>query len=244
MNDLEILEALVSISSSSTLMDTVQNSAGLDTSCSSSSTAVDTQSTLDTLGTSGTCTVINPLSSKTTKKKQFTCPDCSKQFTQQAHLQIHMRKHTGERPFHCSFPNCFKSFTQLGIYTFYLGNLKTHERKHTGERPFTCPFCFKSFSQMGNLKTHEQLHLGVRPYLCEVLGCGKRFTQLGNLKSHQIKVHSSNGSTTSGGVTKKRKTMSSPLEDCIELDGPMIDSLDEHQLLKDLKAVIDKNVNK
>jgi uncharacterized Zn-finger protein len=57
--------------------------------------------------------------------KKYKCTECDKSFTQQAHLQIHFRKHTGERPFHCSFPNCFKSFTQLG-------NLKTHERKHTG----------------------------------------------------------------------------------------------------------------
>lgn len=117
-------------------------------------------------------------------ERVYSCPDCEKSFTQQAHLSIHQRKHTGERPYLCPYEGCGKKFTQFG-------NLKTHERKHTGERPFKCPFpgCGKAFSQMGNMKTHLKLHDGVRPYPCNVSGCTKSFTQLGNLKSHQIKVH-------------------------------------------------------
>ena len=68
---------------------------------------------------------------KKRKNRVFECLDCGKSFSQQAHLSIHSRKHTGERPYICGFEGCLKSFTQLG-------NLKTHERKHTGERPFEC----------------------------------------------------------------------------------------------------------
>jgi len=112
--------------------------------------------------------------------KDYVCELCkpNKRFVQLAHLRIHQRKHTGERPFVCSF--CNKSFAQLG-------NLKTHQRKHTGERPFSCSICFKTFTQSGNLKAHELLHQGVRPFICE--WCDKTFTQSGNLKTHQLKMH-------------------------------------------------------
>jgi len=112
--------------------------------------------------------------------KDYVCEICkpNKHFIQLAHLRIHQRKHTGERPFVCSF--CNKSFAQQG-------NLKTHQRKHTGERPFSCPICYKTFTQSGNLKAHELLHQGVKPFICE--WCDKTFTQSGNLKTHQLKMH-------------------------------------------------------
>ncbi|KAI9352809.1 hypothetical protein BDR26DRAFT_849896 [Obelidium mucronatum] len=118
----------------------------------------------------------------TLDEKKFPCTeaDCTATFAQLAHLKIHLRRHTGERPFVCTF--CDKTFNQKG-------NLKTHERKHTGVKPFKCqhPGCTKEFSQQGNLKTHEKIHLNVKQFTCEQ--CSKSFSQFGNLKSHIQKVH-------------------------------------------------------
>ncbi|KAJ2855167.1 hypothetical protein GGI22_004232 [Coemansia erecta] len=85
------------------------------------------------------------------RRKQFVCTvsGCGKVFFQRAHLNIHIRSHTGYKPYACPHPGCGKSFPQLG-------NMRTHERTHTGDRPFQCSVaaCQKSFTQRGNLKTH------------------------------------------------------------------------------------------
>lgn len=85
------------------------------------------------------------------RRRKFVCTvlGCGKVFYQRAHLNIHIRSHTGYKPYACPYPGCGKSFPQLG-------NMRVHERTHTGDRPFPCdmPGCGKAFTQLGNLKTH------------------------------------------------------------------------------------------
>ncbi|KAI7352424.1 hypothetical protein KC319_g7315 [Hortaea werneckii] len=126
-----------------------------------------------------------PTTTRTTKaKKRHHCdlPGCGKTFTQKTHLNIHLRAHTGSKPFLCRHPTCNQRFTQLG-------NLKTHERRHTGERPYQCTTCGKRFAQHGNVRAHQIVHTDAKPFLCKLDHCTKQFTQLGNLKSHQNKFH-------------------------------------------------------
>jgi hypothetical protein len=41
-------------------------------------------------------------------------PDCNKSFYQKTHLEIHIRAHTGAKPFECKAPGCGQRFSQLG----------------------------------------------------------------------------------------------------------------------------------
>ncbi|KAJ1848076.1 hypothetical protein IWW55_004155 [Coemansia sp. RSA 2706] len=85
------------------------------------------------------------------RRRQFVCTvaGCGKVFYQRAHLNIHIRSHTGYKPYACRYPGCGKAFPQLG-------NMHTHERTHSGDRPFKChvPDCLRAFTQRGNLMTH------------------------------------------------------------------------------------------
>ncbi|KAJ3415935.1 hypothetical protein HDV05_003776 [Chytridiales sp. JEL 0842] len=142
-------------------------------------------------------------------ERRFVCTfaGCTAAFFQMAHLKIHQRRHTGERPFVCSY--CDKSFNQKG-------NLKTHERKHTGDRPYKCEFpgCNKVFTQLGNLRTHEKLHLNTKKYHCTY--CLKTFSQQGNLKSHIAKVHEKPASEQRAPSRGRRKMSAEPLSTSLE----------------------------
>ena len=112
--------------------------------------------------------------------RPFKCDLCPKSFAQTSSLKSHHRTHSGERPYACS--RCHKRFVHSSA-------LKTHARTHTGERPHRCPVptCNMAFADSSSLSKHARVHSGKRPYLCDV--CGRRFTQSGNMHKHRRSVH-------------------------------------------------------
>ncbi|ODM96801.1 putative zinc finger protein [Orchesella cincta] len=120
------------------------------------------------------------------------CLHCLKEFKSRDQLRVHVRIHTGVKPYECEI--CQRTFTDLGNK---LKHVRNHDKTRLeGEPKLMCDICGKKFHLPGTLYHHRRrVHFGVPypraksdvPTPCPI--CGKVFGLKSRLPGHIKRVH-------------------------------------------------------
>ncbi|KAJ3157839.1 hypothetical protein HDU89_000218 [Geranomyces variabilis] len=122
-----------------------------------------------------------------TGERPFKCDTCPRAFRQSGTLVTHKLTHTGETPYRCPYKSCDAAFTTSSQVVVHI------RKKHTGEKPYVCPHksCERTYATACELSRHVIVHTGERPYPCVHDGCKKAFRRKNHLDDHIIRDHTS-----------------------------------------------------
>ncbi|XP_066291645.1 transcription factor E4F1-like isoform X1 [Branchiostoma lanceolatum] len=135
------------------------------------------------------------------------CPHegCNRSFRGSSYLKLHLRSHTGERPFKCSM--CEGHFVsrdslkrhivthtderrykcgECGKLYKRISHVKEHLRVHCPDKPFQCPHCKKHYKTQSSLRVHLRTHENAMPFSCEF--CDRSFREKASLVRH-LRTH-------------------------------------------------------
>ncbi|GIX99217.1 transcription factor IIIA [Caerostris extrusa] len=145
----------------------------------------------------------------------YFCPheNCTASYNHKYKYEVHLRSHSGERPYVCSYEGCGKAyissshckrhehthgssypcpekgcFEVLKTKSTLNKHIKTVHLKIKKHKVFPCTECGKDFNKHKTLQMHLLKHTGELPYKCEFEGCKKAFLTPSKLKRHN-KVH-------------------------------------------------------